>query len=198
VIPIAGDWDGNRTTTVGLVNSNGHHLYGGSATPTSTEALAAELLSRWGRSLSGNTVVYNDLLAASRGEYITNSDSCWSSVKLDPRLLTVLLKATDRYHVIAWNIITGHGCDQYQHPKGRAFDLGGISDPLTGASTNLADGTAGDDPALDKALVEFLARNAPAGSQIGQSNCPGRAGASIPAGIEFFPDTCNHQHFNVV
>ena len=114
--------------------------------------------------------------------------------RLDPALLEALWQLTDKYDLIIWNIVTGHGSDQYFHPMGQASDLGGATDRATGVSTNFGPGTSGDDQDLDRAFVEYFASILPPNSGLGQSNCDGRTDATIPADIHFFSDTCNHQH----
>lgn len=164
------------------------------AEPTTGPEYAAALLAMWGDRVTGNEVARQDLIAASNDETINNSDSCGNTIKIDPALLKALYELTDKYDLIIWNIVTGHGCDQYFHPKGQASDLGGATDRATGVSTNFAPGTANDDQDLDREFVEYFAALLPANSGLGQANCAGRTGATIPPDIHFFSDTCNHQH----
>jgi len=164
------------------------------AVPTTGPEYAAALVMMWGDRVIGNDVAKQDLIAASNDQTINNSDSCGNTIKIDAALLKALYQLTDKYDLIIWNIVTGHGCDQYYHPKGQASDLGGATDRSTGVSTNFGPGTAGDDQNLDRAFVEYFASILPANSGLGQSNCAGRSEATIPPGIHFFSDTCNHQH----
>jgi hypothetical protein len=162
--------------------------------PTTGPEYASALLALWGDRVTGNDVARQDLVAASQDQTINNSDTCGNTIKIDPALLKVLYQLTDRYDLIIWNIVTGHGCDQYFHPRGMASDLGGATDRSTGASTNFAPGTSGDDQNLDRSFVEYFASILPANAGLGQSECAGRSGATIPPDIHFFSDTCNHQH----
>ena len=162
--------------------------------PTTGPEYAAALLVMWGDRVTGNDVAKQDLIAASLDQTIHNSDSCGNTIKIDPALLKALYQLTDKYYLIIWNIVTGHGCDEFFHPKGQASDLGGATDRSTGVSTNFGPGTSGDDQNLDRSFVEYFASILPNNSGLGQSNCAGRSGATIPSGIHFFSDTCNHQH----
>lgn len=169
------------------------------ATPQPTpRELANRLLSRWGRSITGLPGVRADLLAVSRGQTIRNADSCNRAVTVHPDVLSVLYRVSNRYTLKINNIITGHGCDTGQHPNGRAFDLNLAVDRVTGRSTNFASYTGGDNAALDRELMVTMAKmlrtNVKAG--LGQNRCPGRQ-VTLPAGVEFFPDSCTHQHVTV-
>jgi hypothetical protein len=102
---------------------------------------------------------------------------------------------TERYRVYVNDIISGHSCDSALHPKGRAADIGRITDPLTGAATNFHSYTAADNQALDSAFLTYLVGLLPAGAGLGQSQCPGHG--SVPAAIRTFPDSCTHQHVGI-
>jgi hypothetical protein len=123
-----------------------------------------------------------------------DSDTCGNTIKIDAALLKALYEVTNKYDIIIWNIVTGHGCDQYFHPLGQASDLGGATDRSTGISTNFGEGTSGDDLTVDREFVEYFASLLPPNSGLGQSNCAGQSGATVPPDTHFFSDTCNHQH----
>lgn len=162
--------------------------------PTTGPEYASALLMMWGGRVTGNEVARQDLMAAAADQTINNSDSCGNTIKIDPALLKALWQLTDKYDIIIWNIVTGHGCDQYFHPKGQASDLGGATERATGVSTNFGPGTSGDNQDLDRTFVEYFASILPANSGLGQSECAGRTDAVIPPDIHYFSDTCNHQH----
>ena len=164
-VPVSGNWNGNvpATTAAGL---------------------ASQLLAKWGGNLTGNPGVHSDLVAASQGQTITNSDTCGNTISLDKDLLQVILQITTRYQLFLDNIVTGHGCDQYYHPMGLATDMGGLTDPVSGATTNFTSGSGSDNLSLDRSFVGYLA-NILTGygynTGLGQSGCSGRTGIAMPA-----------------
>lgn len=158
--------------------------------------LAKKLLSRWGGRLTGLPGVLADLRTTAAGGAIRNSDSCWRTVYLDEAMLRAIVAATDRYQVLVNNMVTGHGCDSGQHPLGRAVDFNTVIDPATGRRTNWHSWTSGDNEALDREFLTYVARSITSKGGAGQSNCPGSAGASLPAGMYAFVDVCNHQHLD--
>jgi hypothetical protein len=153
------------------------------------------LLARWGGSLTGLPGVLSDLRTTKAGRTIVSS--CGTRVRLDPRLLDLLVAVTDRYHVMVNNMVTGHGCDAAQHPKGRAIDFNIAIDPRTGARTNFHSGGSGDNDTLDRQFVSLLASKMPAGSGLGQRYCGSRGQVKVGSKVLFFADTCNHQHAQV-
>lgn len=187
---------GGRTM---LTGPSGAQLWsaGSDGKPTPVE-LANRLLAKWPAQITGLPGARSDLTAVSRGQLIRSPDSCNNSVTVNPDVLRVLDQLSNRYTLNINNIITGHGCDSGQHPRGRAFDLNGALDRTTGKSTNFASYTGGDNQGLDRQVMTDIAKmlrtNVKAG--LGQSDCPGRQ-IPLPAGIEFFPDTCTHQHVTV-
>jgi hypothetical protein len=156
---------------------------------------AKVLLARWGGALTGLPGVLSDLRTAAAGGTIASP--CGTRVRLNPRLLTLLVAVTDRYHVMVNNLVTGHGCDSGRHPRGGAVDVNIVTDPRTGARTNLHSGGSGDNDTLDRQFVSFLATKLPAGGGLGQRYCGSRGSATVPTSILFFSDTCNHQHAQV-
>ena len=160
----------------------------------SAPEIATQLLALWGGRLTGNSVVKSDLTVTSQGGSLNNSDTCGKTIKIDAGLLAVLLKLTDTYDLFVDNIVSGHGCDQYFHPKGLASDLGIATERSTGKSTNFTPGTTRDNEALDKSFVEYFSTILPNNAGLGQSECQGRTTAKIRAGVHFFDDTCTHQH----
>ena len=163
------------------------------ATPPTGAQLAGQLLSMWGGRFNGEAGVLSDLQAVSAGRLITNSSSCGHSVTVDARLLSVLVRLTSRYQVFLNNIITGHGCDSALHPKGQATDFERITDPNTGSTTIFH----GDNAALVSQFLVYLAALLPTGAGLGQLGCAGN-NVALPAGIQHFPDTCSHQHLQIV
>jgi len=152
--------------------------------------------------------VDQDLQATAAGKTITNGDTCGNTVSVDANLLQVLLTASTKYKIQPINIITGHGCDRFLHPKGRASDIDFVTDLSTGAKTNFCAASSnalyartcdrsGDDPALDKQFYQYIASILPSGGELGQNTCQGREGLTAPSGITFFGDGCNHQHIDL-
>ncbi len=180
-VPVSGNWNGNvpATTAAGL---------------------ASQLLAKWGGNLTGNSGVYSDLTATSQGHTITNSDTCGNTISLDKDLLQVILQITTRYQLFLDNIVTGHGCDQYYHPMGLATDMGGLTDPVSGATTNFTSGSGSDNESLDRSFVVYLANILTGFSYntgLGQSGCSGRTGIAMPPRVNYFSDTCTHQHLQM-
>jgi len=156
---------------------------------------AKVLLARWGGALTGLPGVLSDLRTAAAGGTVVSP--CGTRVRLDPRLLTLLVAVTDRYHVMVNNLVTGHSCDSGRHPRGGAVDFNIVTDPRTGARTNLHSGGSGDNDTLDRQFVSFLATKVPTGGGLGQRYCGSRGRATVPKSILFFSDACNHQHAQV-
>jgi len=163
---------------------------GGSAAQIATRLLSDS-------NLTGNPGVTQDLTATSQGQTITNSDTCGKTISINGNLLQAILTATTKYKLFLDNIVTGHGCDQFLHPKGRASDLGGVTDLSTGTSTNFTPGTSGDNQQLDHDFYVYMASILPSGSEMGQNECTGRTDITAPQGITFFSDTCTHQHIDL-
>ena len=174
--------------------ADGHRTAAKAAAADRASQLAKALIARWGGSLSGLPAVLSDLRAAAAGRTISNSSSCGRAVRLDPALLRMLLTTTSRYRVSINNIVTGHGCDGGWHPRGAAVDFATVTDPRSGAHSNLHTGRSGDNDTLDRQFTAFLAGALPTGGAVGQRYCGSRGGAAIPAGIMFFSDSCTHQH----
>jgi len=163
----------------------------------SAAQIAQQLLDEWGKNLTGNSVVKDDLTATAQGKTITNSDTCGNTIAIDANLLQVLLTTTTKYKLSLYNIVTGHGCDQFLHPKGRASDIGGATDLASGKSTNFTPGSSNDNQSLDRSFYVYMASIMPKGSELGQDECTGRTGLTAPPGITFFSDTCTHQHIDL-
>ncbi len=183
------------------VRAHGHWTGWQTVTGTAAKAaaqtgpqLAKALIARWGGALSGLPAVLADLRAAAAGRTIRNSSSCGRAVRLDPGLLRLLLATTTRYRISINNIVTGHGCDGGWHPRGAAVDFATVTDPRTGAHSNLHTGRSGDNDTLDRQFTGFLAGAMPKGGGVGQRYCGSRGAAAVPAGILFFSDSCTHQH----
>ena len=168
-----------------------------SRTPPTAAAYAGRLLAMWGGKVTGLPGAKSDLLATSRGQAIRNSDSCGNTVRVDIRLVRFLYTVTSKYKIKINNIITGHGCDSAQHPKGRSTDLGGVWNLTTGAFTSFGGFWGRNDYAVDREFAVYAASILPNGAGLGQSTCAGVSSARLRAGVQFFPDACNHQHVQV-
>jgi hypothetical protein len=183
---VSGSTSSTTTPTSGPVTASG----------TAAE-IASKLLTEWGNNLTGTDAVKQDLIATSQGKTIDNSDTCGNTVSIDANLLQVLLTTTTQYKLYLDNIITGHGCDQFLHPKGRASDIGTATDISSGQSTNFTPGSSNDNQQLDHSFYVYLASILPKGGEMGQGECAGRTGITAPPGITFFNDTCTHQHVDM-
>ena len=168
-----------------------------SRTPATAAVYAARLLAMWGGTVTGLPGAKSDLLATSRGQTIRNSDSCGRPVQVDIRVVRFLWTATSTYKIKINNIITGHGCDSAQHPKGRSTDLGGVWNLSSGAFTSFGGYWGPNNYAVDREFAVYAASILPDGAGLGQSTCPGVSSARLRAGVQFFPDACNHQHIQV-
>jgi len=160
--------------------------FGTTATP------AQQLMKRWGGALGGTPAAHADLAAAAAGRSVVGP--CGTSTTIDPRLIVLLLKITDRYRVTLNNLVTGRSCDSGRHPRGAAIDFWTVTDPRSGATTNFDSWRLGDNQSLNRQFIAFLAANVGAGAGLGQRYCPGQSSARIPASIIWFSDACNHQH----
>lgn len=163
------------------------------APPPTRVQLAKLLLSRWGGRLTGLGGPLSDLQVTAAGGAIR---SCGGGVYLDPRLLAAIVKATDKYQVFVNNMVTGHSCGSGYHPQGKAVDFNTVIDPATGRGTNWHSYESGDNRALDREFLSYVASAITSGGGAGQVNCPGSATAPVPAGMLRFADTCNHQHLD--
>lgn len=165
--------------------------------PPTRVQLAKTLLARWGGRLSGLPGVLSDLQTTAAGRAISNSASCNRSVYLDERMLTSVVAATSRYQVMVNNMVSGRACGSGYHPLGKAVDFNTVVDPATGRSTNWHSGASGDNQALDREYLTYVAAKITGGGGgAGQRDCAGSAGAELPPGMAFFADTCNHQHLD--
>jgi len=165
--------------------------------PATSAASAGKLLTMWGGRVVGSPGAYSDLLATNRNQTIRNSDSCWNTVRVDTRLLQFLLRVTATYKIKINNIVTGHGCDSAQHPKGRATDLGGAWQLASGTFTSFGGAAGANNLELDRVFVNYISTILPDGAGLGQRTCPGQSAARPRAGVQFFPDSCNHQHIQL-
>ena len=168
-----------------------------SRTPPTAATYAGRLLAMWGGKVTGLPGARSDLLATSRGQTIRNSDSCGNTVRVDIRVVRFLYTVTSRYKIKINNIITGHGCDSAQHPKGRSTDLGGVWNLTTGAFTSFGGFWGRNNYAVDREFAVYASSILPNGAGLGQSTCPGVSSARLRTGVQFFPDACNHQHVQV-
>ena len=168
-----------------------------SRNPPTAAVYAARLLAMWGGTVTGLPGAKSDLLATSRGQTIRNSDSCGNTVRVDIRIVRFLWTVTSKYKIKINNIITGHGCDSAQHPKGRSTDLGGVWNLTTGAFTSFGGYWGRNDLTVDRDFAVYASNILPNGAGLGQSSCAGVSSARLRPGVQFFPDACNHQHIQV-
>lgn len=168
-----------------------------SRTPPTAAVYAGRLLAMWGGKVTGLPGVKSDLLATSRGQAIRNTDSCGRTVRVDIRVVRFLDAVTSKYKIKINNIITGHGCDSAQHPKGRATDLGGVWNIATGAFTSFGGYWGRNNYTVDRDFAVYASSVLPNGAGLGQRTCPGVSSARLRVGVQFVADSCNHQHIQV-
>jgi hypothetical protein len=140
----------------------------------------------------------NDLLATASRRTITSTWTCGRTIRLNPALLFALEQAASpaggNFKITLTNIVTPHGCDPYQHPRGRAFDVDNLISPQ-GVNSNAGHTGAGGNPSVDRAFAEYIARYLPRGGGIGQAKkC---FPANLPAGIRSSYDVCSHIHVDI-
>ncbi|HSX29886.1 MAG TPA: hypothetical protein VLE73_04990 [Candidatus Saccharimonadales bacterium] len=160
-------------------------------------ALAKQLLDlRASGQVTMNPEVVQDLTNTMNGNPI---GSCGVQ-NLDPALLNLLVRITQKYKITIWNIVTGHGCNfapHHFHPKGQATDIGAVN----GEQANLE---APFKPLMDATLARnfalYVAGSMPTGrGGMGQSDCSVLVPVNNwPPGVEMFTgDGCNHFHVDV-
>jgi hypothetical protein len=187
-------WHGGRWAGWSRLPASGFPKASPPPAPAPTRVtLAKTLLSRWGGRLTGLAGAKSDLQVTAAGRAVT---SCGRAVYLDPRMLTAIVKATNKYQVFVNNMVTGHSCDSGYHPQGKAVDFNTVIDPATGRRTNWHSYERGDNRALDAEFLSYTASAITSGGGAGQVNCPGSAHAPVPAGMLRFSDYCNHQHID--
>lgn len=109
-----------------------------------------------------------------------------SAVYLNTSMMSVMLKAAEKYKIRVTAVVSGHHCNGGYHPKGRAFDI----DSINGSTVSYGHNSAGAE------LTNYLAKNMPQGAGVGQKQCF-NGNVSVPSGINYFDDSCNHIHFDV-
>jgi len=130
------------------------------------------------------------------------------NIVIDPTLLDSLLQLSTKYAILINNFNKGHGCNAFQHPKGKAMDINGIKVLATGQST--AWGNLRYDNATSNAVVNQFANDfitAVGGRNglkagIGQNKDANGAACmawniTATAPHYVFSDTCNHLHLDV-
>lgn len=149
----------------------------------------------WAEKLLNNPNITNmnrkywepDLRRAMNRQPTHNSDTCYKDAYLHPALLFALNQTASQgnFKIGIYNIISGHGCDQFLHPLGRASDIGSIN----GVSTDVENGRPGT---YNRAFSEYIAKLLPDGGEILQANkC---YTATLPRYIIDGADRCNHIH----
>jgi hypothetical protein len=141
--------------------------------------------------------VPQDLAAAANKQGIHNSDTTCAAAGgasntafLHPVLLYAIYEAATAggFKITLWNIVSGHGCDQYFHPHGRATDIGALNGVPTDSSMS--------NPAkYNQPFAEYIYHFLPERGEILQANkC---FPAKLPPWISDDYDTCNHIHVSV-
>jgi hypothetical protein len=131
--------------------------------------------------------------------------SSLGNITLDPIMLDALLQLSDKYAVYINNFNTGHGCDNWQHPKGKAIDYNGIkilTGPNAGKSTNWGNITfPADVSVLREYITDYMtAINRRSLVGLGQIHCAGVGGTwgvSSLGNVNEFGDSCNHLHLDL-
>ena len=123
-----------------------------------------------------------DLQAVVDGKMINNTSSCGNSVTVHPALLKVILQLGQKHAYDVWNIITGHACDRFYHPKGRAMDIGNAD---------------GEHSWQNAAFRQDAADVLPDGATLLQTGCPGTPPVIPRRRLIQGDDFCTHQHIDV-
>jgi hypothetical protein len=151
-----------------------------------------------------------DLDSAVAKRPIHNSDTCGHDTYLHPQLLYAMVQvASGRPDIKTvpgnpvvpmtigiYNIVSGHGCDQFLHPKGRASDIGAV-DGLTTDVTRRTGGGINHNRQFAEAIAMFLPDQ---GSVLQANKCFTATLPKKPAQswtIRDNYDTCNHVHIDV-
>lgn len=171
-----------------------------------SRALAAQLLGRADQKhihLTDNA--RRDLSVVQVGVPI---GSCGAN-SIHPGVLQVLLAISDPaspnyFKMSINNFVTGHECNNGQHPKGGAADIQNINnsaieswDTCTGEKGTPQPPCGSSGGVVATQFVNALASVMPRGSAIGQSRCTDVMPAKIPDYVENFPDTCHHIHIDM-
>ena len=144
------------------------------------------------------------------GEIVNNP--CGIPMGVSPYLSSTLLSLTQSKYKITINNIgfdvdrSGVGCEggTYQHPKGNAVDLNGITILSSGETTNLSSFDANTIKIASQFATDFLAaipgeNGVSIRGGVGQTDCG--VSPTLPANnnglLRLFPDSCNHLHLDV-
>jgi len=155
---------------------------------------ASRILALWGDRIVGNAAAEKDLQDTASG---AGFESCGHHILLDADLLRLYLIILTKWVVTVVNFATDHGCDAFYHPPGMASDIGGVTEPSTGLSTNFTPGRAGDDVGVSSRFREFVAQVGPDHLGMGQLGCADSALTGAAFARVGFMDGCTHSHLNV-
>ncbi len=144
------------------------------------KALASQILAN--SKISLEPYARQDLQSTIDGQPIQGDGPPCQPTNLDPALLKILLDLAQNHTLVVWNFVTHHGCDEWQHPKGKATDIGTADDK---------------DAWTNSAFRQDLANMLPAGAEMGQQGCPGSNTPTSKNNVVQKPDKCNHQHFEL-
>ena len=120
---------------------------------------------------------------------------------ISPKLLGIILTASQKYKLVPGVFDNGHHCGDGLHDIGIAADINGIT-PLDNSfpgTGNSIDWSAGEQPLL-KQFYAYMAGllSANGGGAIGQQLCfTSETIPPKPSNVLFFPDFCNHVHVDV-
>jgi hypothetical protein len=142
-------------------------------------------------------------IAQSGTQEAGNPGAFCHSVAISPKLLAVLLAATAKFKIVIGVVATGHDCDQFNHPKGKAVDLNGVTRISDGAHTanggNRIDWSAAEQPVMKdfyQTVASLLSQSGTGG--MGQIDCfTSVSKPTAPKNVTFFSDSCTHQHVDV-
>jgi hypothetical protein len=113
-------------------------------------------------------------------------------VTLDPTLLQALLTASKKYTFRINSMVSDHGCNNGQHPKGKAADLGMVNGkPLTDP-----DAIPAEYLPLYRQFSIDMSGGMITGGHINQKNCMGVLPLANNVKMEF-DDLCHHIHIDV-
>lgn len=142
--------------------------------------------------VEGGKSARNDLEATVNKQTITCAPK--PAARLDPALLYALQQTATAggFKIKLSNMITPHACDNFSHPKGKAFDVDNLVDSQGRNSDAGHNDRPSQNPAVDRAFAEYIAALLPDGGGVAQ------AGKCFPAtirpAIKHNYDACTHIH----
>jgi hypothetical protein len=109
-------------------------------------------------------------------------------VTLDPTLLQALLTAAQKYSFRINAMVSDHSCNNGQHPKGKAADLGLVNGKTAIATEHIP---------LYRQFAIDISGGMTTGGHINQKNCIGEQPLHNNVKMTYDRDSCDHLHIDV-